>query len=448
MGIRLIVHSLSFRITNMNTNMNSSSIERGSRSSKNSSGVVPPASGGLAATSTKICVTVHPASGSQVVPVESGGNSSSSGGSRSSERERETCAISCSTTMASLASGDHVVASASGSTSNNSPSRQGTWIIVDGSNLTKGKVHLSKLDKDECQDDWKSVEKMARFLNAGIILVGKFQILDNFTKMIRISSDILSTMDYVFFTDSVVKEESDDVFIHMLYDKYLCSGERCYVISDDTFSWESRGPNVDWKRTFNVNYNGTAETIQLSDPNCEAGWNRLKSRKNLDHYQFANCAGFASHVCGSPMTCEANRMCSLKAHLRDAEAHVMAARANIDEIIAADGTYTYASANPALTAHVCSSPSTCSFRRLCRLRSADMALEAAETLASNAAEAIEAEEAAVILAAQQKAADDEIRATGRCPGTKNVCRPEDGYVCIPCWNYRNQNPKKGDQCSH
>jgi hypothetical protein len=416
--------------------MNSSSIERGSRSSKNSSGVVSPASGGLAVTSTKICDSVHPASGSQVIPVESGGNSSSSGGSRSSERERETCAISCSTTMASLASGDHVVSSASGSTSNNSPSRQRTWIIVDGSNLTKGKRSLSKSDKDECQDDWKSVEKMARFLNAGIILVGKFQILDNFTKMIRISSDILSTMDYVFFTDSVVGEESDDVFIHMLYDEYLCSGERCYIISDDDFCWESRAPNVDWNWRYNVNYNGAAETIQLSDSKCEAGW--LKRRSGLDHYKKWQYSTFTSHVCGSPRTCEAITMCSLKADLRDAEAHVIEARANI---ISAYGTHTLAIANPALTAHVCRSPSTCSFSPLCRLRYA-------ETLASNAAKAIVAAEAAVILAAQQKAADDEIRATGRCPGTKNVCRPEDGYVCIPCWNYRNQNPKKGDQCSH
>jgi len=70
----------------MNTNSNSSSIEGGSRPSKNSSGVVFPASGGLAVTSTKICDSVHPASGSQVVPVESGGNSSSE-----RERERDLC---------------------------------------------------------------------------------------------------------------------------------------------------------------------------------------------------------------------------------------------------------------------------------------------------------------------------------------------------------------------
>jgi hypothetical protein len=224
----------------------------------------------------------------------------------------------------------------------------------------------------------------------------------------------------------------------MLYDEYLCSDERCYVISDDTFSWESRSPSVDWNRMFNVNHNGEAETIKLSDSKCEAGWHRLQSRYNLDHYCFAECSSFASHVCGSPKTCHSITMCSLKAHLRDAESHVMAARANMDEITAADGTYTLASANPALTAHVCGSPSTCFFPRLCRLRSADMALEAAETLASNAAEAIVAEEAAVIRAALQKAADDEIRATGGCP--KNLCRPEDKYVCMSCWS-RNQKPK-------
>jgi hypothetical protein len=335
------------------------------------------------------------------------------------------------------------VASASGSTSNNSPSRQRTWIIVDGSNLTKGKFHLSGSVQNECQGNWNSVEEMARFLSADIILVGKFQNLFDFQRMIAISSDILSTMDYVFFTDYSTGEV-DDAFIHISYDDFMWFDERCYVISDDSFSWESRRPNVEWNRTFNVNCNGAAETLNLTyskhEPRCEDGWHRLKSRYNLDHYCFAQCFNFASHVCGSPKTCHSTTMCSLKANLRDAEAYVMTARANMDEIIAADGIYTYASANPALTAHVCSSPSTCIFRRLCRLRSADIALEKAETLASNAAEAIEAEEAAVILAAQQKAADDEIRATGICPD--NRCRPEDDYVCIQCWNYRNQNPKK------